>query len=53
MAKVAGLPSDFSDAQVIVALHSMKSHEDTLEKAVSFCTGDSDFAKAVRLKRLN
>lgn len=53
MAKVAKLPGDFSDAQIIVALHYMKTHEWTLEKAIELCVGDSTFAKAVRERRLN
>lgn len=53
MAKVAGIPADFTDAQVIVTLHNIKSHGDSLEDAVKFATGDSEFAKMARGSRLN
>lgn len=53
MAKVAGLPGEFDDTQIIVSLHGMKHHGDTLEEAIRLATGDSDFAEAVRAQRLN
>ena len=53
MAKTAHLPDGFTDAQIIVTLHNIKSHGDTLEEAVKFATGDSDFAKAARGARPN
>ena len=36
MAKVAGLPKEFDDVQIIVSLHGMKHHGDTLDEAIKF-----------------
>lgn len=53
MAKVAGLPADFNDAQVIIGLHDMKAHGKTLDEIVQYAIGDSAFAKMIRERRLN